>query len=379
MSVFGIYDADFFHYSDVMPNLECAKLVAYFRNHNHVANLITAPDFQHFTKVYYRKEYNDGIFPKNIITPNCEYGGRAFNPKKYAPLPPEIEMTVPIIHIYDKYVNRFSSLVSHQEIFKRVLNCAHMRLAPYDEILPLEQLQKMTPPKYSGIFFHDYDLTSINAFEIIKTLSEMRHYRISGEVYPYPIGNKYPIEIFSKEELERWKTLTVIPNLFYLEYCGLMDNQAMYDLCIDNRRMARQINYRITYGCTSENDFFVNRLPQIFLQILFLRRSGVRFLLTYDERFFITKELEDLVRLLNCWLCSYWQSGRFDYETLFDYCRAFKRLPDHFWLTRTLDVTLDEIRNSFLYVRDHNYDLFTKFYQWDKVRIEGGKIVNDML
>ena len=31
MSTIGVYDADFFRYEELMPNLECAKLVTYFR------------------------------------------------------------------------------------------------------------------------------------------------------------------------------------------------------------------------------------------------------------------------------------------------------------------------------------------------------------
>ena len=59
----GVMDYDFFNYNNVIPNLECAKLVAYYRNHNHIAVLspVLRPD--RFNKFFVRKEYNDGIFP----------------------------------------------------------------------------------------------------------------------------------------------------------------------------------------------------------------------------------------------------------------------------------------------------------------------------
>jgi hypothetical protein len=123
----------------------------------------------------------------------------------------------------------------------------------------------MMPEKYSGIFLHDYDIASLDAFELIKSFSEERTFRLSGEPNPYPVGNKYPIKIYSSEELQKWSSLTVLPNLFYLEYCGLIDNTVLQNLCLDNRRMARQIDYNITHGCSSENEFLVQRLPKIFL------------------------------------------------------------------------------------------------------------------
>ena len=35
----GVFDYDFFNYESVIPNLECAKLVTYYRQHNHLAVL----------------------------------------------------------------------------------------------------------------------------------------------------------------------------------------------------------------------------------------------------------------------------------------------------------------------------------------------------
>ncbi len=379
MGVIGVFDSDYFHYTNVMPNLECAKLVTYYRNHNEIAVLTSQPNYDKFSKVYYRKEYNDGIFPKDLIRDKCEYGGRAFSPNRYVPLPKEIEMTAPNMHVYDSVVKYFNPLITYQRLFARILNCAHIRLAPYGEVLPEKQLRKMMPEKYSGIFLHDYDIASLDAFELIKSFSEERTFRLSGEPNPYPVGNKYPIKIYSSEELQKWSSLTVLPNLFYLEYCGLIDNTVLQNLCLDNRRMARQIDYNITYGCSSENEFLVQRLPKIFLQVLLLRKLKTRFLLTYDEGFFVTPELETLIRLWNNWLRSQWQKGQLKYETLVDYCHGYIKQKENFWFTRFLEVDLEDVRKSFLYIREKNYDLFKMFYQWDDVRLEGGEIVDDLL
>lgn len=266
MGTIGVYDADFFPYENVMPNLECAKIVTYYRNHREIAILSATPNTEFFSRFFFRKEYDDGIFSKKIFDSNCEYGGRAFNPSKYVPLPKAIEMTAPDMHIYDKYINNFSSKKTYREIFKRILNCAHLRLAPDSQnILSIEQLNKLSPQAYSGLFFHDYDIASLDAYDTIVELQSQRKFKLSGEPNPYPVGNKYPINIYTPADLQKWSKIIVIPNCFFLEYHGLMDANTFYSLVIDNRRMARQINYDVTYGCSSENNFLMHRLPEIFL------------------------------------------------------------------------------------------------------------------
>ena len=39
MGTVAVYDYDFFTYENVIPNLECAKLVTYYRNNNDIALL----------------------------------------------------------------------------------------------------------------------------------------------------------------------------------------------------------------------------------------------------------------------------------------------------------------------------------------------------
>ena len=107
MSTVAVYDYDFFHYENVIPNLECAKLVAYYRNRKDITLLTPTLEPSKYTKFFIRKEYNDGLFPKQMFEQNCEYGGRAFTPVQYKPLDPRIEATIPDMHIYDKYVDCF--------------------------------------------------------------------------------------------------------------------------------------------------------------------------------------------------------------------------------------------------------------------------------
>jgi len=41
MAVIGIHDYDFFNYEHVIPNIDCAKYLTYYRNHQTIAALAT--------------------------------------------------------------------------------------------------------------------------------------------------------------------------------------------------------------------------------------------------------------------------------------------------------------------------------------------------
>lgn len=378
MSV-GVYDFDFFNYENVIPNLECAKLITYYRQHNQLAVLTPELVPEPYTNYFIRKEYDDGIYPRKIFSPNCEYGGRAFNPEQYIPLPPAIERTIPDMHIYDKYISSFGKKNAEQEQIKRILNCAHMRLAPNSKnLLSFEELQPYFT-KVSGIFLHDYDLASLKPYDLILRLQNQRKFRTRPGINPYPVGNKFPIKIYSSEELEKWYKIVTIPNAFFIEYYGYMSDKVLYHLCNENKRMARQVYYNITYGCSTENQFLMERLPKIFVQVLFLRMAGIKILLNYDDEFLKTKELCDLIDLLNCWLSFQWFSSYAPHsQPLYKFCRDNSYFHYTRWgFLKTVKLSVEEIRDIFRYIREHNYELFKMFYEWDEVKYQGGKIINE--
>ena len=379
MATIAVYDYDFFTYESVIPNLECAKLVTYYRNNNDIALLAPTLAPARYTKFVVRKDYDDGIYPKEFFLPNCELGGRAFNNKNYAPLPPKAEKTIPDMHIYDRYIHHFGKKDSDLRQIKRILNCAHIRLAPDSEnLLSLKELAPYFYSKPSGIFLHDYDLAALKPYDLIKTLQDQREYVTREGINPYPVGNKFPIKVYSSEELEKWMQIVTIPGAFFLEYYGLMDDKTLYKLCCDNKRMARQIFYNITYGCSSENDFFINRLPQIFIQALFLRKAGVKILLTYAEDFLKTVELKNLVELLNYLISVQWQEGFLpNRQTLYAFCRQYRRINYRSWSFKYINLSIDEIRDSFQYIRENNYDLFKMFYEIDSIIYKEGRFLNE--
>lgn len=379
MAVYGIYDYDFFHYENVIPNLECAKLITYYRTHNEIATLTPTFNPAPYTQFLIRKEYDDGIYPKSLFEDNCVYGGRAFNPRKYKPLAQDIENTIPDMSIYERYSDYFGKKGPEKTLFKRVLNCAHIRLASDSQtIAPMSLLKKNFEQKVTGIIFHDYDLASLDALPIIKELQNQRHFRIKEGINPYPIGNKYPIEIYDLPRLYEWIDVVTIPNVFLIEYNGELSDEILYELCLRNRRLAYQIYYNITYGCSSEEDFLKNRLRKIFIQTLFLRKAGVRILLKYEDGFFVTKELENLIKLLNSWIHMQWFDGFLPRtQSLYQLCRKHRLYQYTSWGFRHITLTVEENRAIFQYIREKDYDLFKMFYEWDSVIYKGGHFVNE--
>lgn len=381
MSV-GVYDFDFMTYEHVIPNLECAKLCTYYHNMHQLAAL--APQFapERYGTFYICKEYDDGYYPKELFGENCIYRGRAFTQNNYSQLQPAIENTIPNMHLYDKYLAHYGTEYGDETQIKRILNCAHIRIAPDGQnTRSLKQLTRIVSTgRYTGIILHDYDLGSIpNVYDCLKDLSNSRKYKNDPDrPRPYSIGNKFPINVTSSAELEKWIQLEAMPNIFFLQYQGFMENQTLVNLCKDNERMAKQIYYDITPLLYDQNEFVMHWLPEIYKQVLFLRMQHIKILLTYDEKIILPPELDNFLKLLNYWLVFYRKTfGAPLCATLYSFCYNCAH-----WLEyrnfgfRLVRINIQDIRNSFQYFRENNYAFFKMFYDWDTVKFEGGQFIN---
>ena len=102
MGTILVYDSDYFHYPHVIPNLECAKYAAWRKKKRDIVVCSPNLDPARFSSVFFRKEYDDGIYDNKISLPNVEYGGRAFS-ETYKPFPLEMERIEPDFTIFDNY------------------------------------------------------------------------------------------------------------------------------------------------------------------------------------------------------------------------------------------------------------------------------------
>lgn len=372
MSTILVYDSDFFHYSSVIPNLECAKYSAWRKKHKDIVAFNPNLNPAMYTKVFYRKEYDDGLYDQILQSPSIEYGGRAFS-SIYKPFDLEMEQILPDLEMYWKYKDYYSPLKTYQTQLKTILYATHARLSldgKKIEPFPYERLQ----PYHPSIILHDYDLGSIpGALDFLHELTQMRP---SG--LPYRIGNKYPINTYSFKELREWLTLPPMGNCFYLQFNGIFHDEELIELCEKPIMGMRQMMYNPAYGCSDENDFVKRVLPDFYKQMLFLRSRKIKILLNIDTDFFKTKELLDLMKLISC----YYGKTNLEYvmpykQTLYGYC-SWKRRPYVEVLPwYKLSVTQQEMRDSFQYMRKANYEVFDMFYSIPNVIAQGGKLVNE--
>lgn len=168
----GIMDADISTYVLVPFNLEAMKLSAYYKKKGEL--VVLSPSFtpQRHEKFFYRKDYNDGDYPINLLREqNVEYGGLAFSNNIYQPLPIEIERMVPDTSIYQKMESVIMGTKSPQrkKIFQNMMTAEHCRLSLDGKtVWPDYWRQFNNLPTARNIIFHDYDLGAIDgAFEAV--------------------------------------------------------------------------------------------------------------------------------------------------------------------------------------------------------------------
>lgn len=371
MGVVLIYDWDYFHYPGVIPNLECAKLAAYEKKKRNITVFHDNFEPPRYTKAYFRKEYDDGIYDQKILLPNVEYGGRAFS-KQYLPFSSEMEQIEPDFEIYQRFKDYYGWKKADQQQIKTLLYATHLRLSTDGVSLnpiPFERFR----PRHPCIVFHDYDIAAIpSSFEVIK---EIMYSRPRG--LTYHIGNKYPINIYNYEELKQWLTINPMGNCFYLQYNGVFTDEQIIELLSNQTMTLRSMVYNFTYGCQDEDDFIIRVLPEIYKQALFLRRHKVKFLLNIDDEFFKTSELLNLMKLINCWYGKTFIESfpRPTGRTLYGYCSSTKVAQVELYPWQKLTVNREQMRESFQYMRIKNYDVFDKFYSAPGVLVQGGKLV----
>lgn len=207
-----------------------------------------------------------------------------------------------------------------REEIRTILYATHTRLSLDGKNLepfPYDRLQ----PRHPSVICHDYDLAQIpNALELLLDVSKQRP---SG--LPYRIGNKYPINIYTFDELMKWLQLPPMGTCFFVQYNGLFTDEEIIALLEKPILGLRQMMYNVSYNCINEDDFIERVLPKFYLQALFLRSHGQKILLNIDTEFFKTPELLNLMKLINCF---YGRGRNMQIQphrtTLYGYC-AWKR------------------------------------------------------
>lgn len=361
------------NYAPIIPNLECAKLCAYYRKKREITVLTPIMEPTRYTRFIIRKDYDDEIYDKTIFEKNVEYGGLAFSKNHYQPLPIEIESTIPDFHIYERYKDKFGTTVKARENFNKLMNGAHMRLSLDGKTIWKDYMKPVELAQHTNsIFLHDYNLGAIpESIDVIKELTS-RYTLTKGEFDPRLVGMKFPVQVNNDEIFHKWFDVAPSFSLFFLQYNGLMQDSSIFELCKTNSSIAKQFYYNIGLSRFTENDFMELYLPQIFKQVLFLRSNNIRISLKYEDDFFVDQRVKNLIRLFNNYLGreKLAEGSRPFAGTLYKFVSS-KKMKQFQYVKHTMK--LQDIRDCFQYVREKNYDVFKMFYECERAEYKGGE------
>lgn len=383
----GLYDEDFMTYTPICFNLDLMKLSAFYKTKKEVVVLAPQLEPERYSKFYFRKDYNDGYFDRQIFMPNVDYGGHAFSGEKYVTLPEPIQLIKPDKHLYDKLIYKYQDTKTLNLIFNTMVNAEHVRLSlnGKDVWKDFEKTINITN-KTRCLIFHDYDLGKIKDSNLIvkELIKQMPpYYQKRGQL----IGMKFPVQLNNEKDFEQWISFNPMNRMFGLQYNGLMNNEFFQDFLLrsNSSTLSRNLYYNVTHGCSSENDFIENRLPKIFRQILLSRSLFVKISLKYDDNFFVDKRWERILFLFSLYSDNQEKKykknllpNRRNYNntfTLYRYITTTKFFTN--LLKNRKDwFTKEEMRDLFQMVREKSYETFKMFYESCKVELKGGEIVD---
>lgn len=360
----GLYDADMVEYTHTAPNLELMKMAAYYRQKREIT--VMSPLFQpdKFTTFYFRKDYDDGRYPRKLRDfNNVEKGGYAFSRDKYSPLPIEIEKTIPDTTIYNTMKKQFCTNKKNERIFTTCLNSQHLRLSLDEKNIWNDFSKQLSIIKNQNFFFHDRNLEKIkDAPEIIK---ELVNKNTTMLMFGY-ISTKFPINIYSEKELMRWLDLKWSGNFFTINYYGLMDMDFFKELLTRTKGTAKlnNIQYFVNYGFKDQQDFVLNGSEKIYEQLILACSNRQKILLKYTDNFFQDKNWERVIKLWNGYnrnICGLRVSDYnyfFNTMTLKKFCSSLRKTHNY-----NYEFNIQDARDLFMFVKDEHYPLFCQFYE----------------
>lgn len=374
------FDADMAKYVLVPFNLEAMKLSAYYKKHNQIVVLARNFEPERNEKFILRKDYNDGEFPSKINTyPNLEYGGYAFTDDIYVPLPPEIERCKPDTSLYTKMEKDFllHGDTKEKRIFKTQMTAEHGRLSLDGKTIWGDYMRQFNYlPSARNLILHDRDLGAIDGGfeEVQKILSKAR-----TDGWATKIGMKFPVNIYNGEDLLKWAGLNPDRTFFSLRYNGVVDDDVWDQYVLQCRLRAAYYNleYWITDGDMTQQELCSNGLRRILRQVIIARSRRIHFSLKYTEDFFFDPRWENVIKFLQFYLSSMTGRRAEEYysalpnDTAFDFARNAMNRPYRTFGPEAMNK--NEIREIFVFVREHNYPLFRDFYECSLNSIEEEK------
>ena len=363
--IIGLWDADFMTFRQPIFNLELMKLATYYKQQNQIVTLAPKLEPERYTKFYVRKDWDDGIYPKEFFKNNVTYGGRAFA-NNYIPFSEDIEMAIPDTHLYDNVARSYTFDLLDNENYRTMQNAIHARAITGEQTLSKsfsKSLERINS-KSKSFIFHDYNLGTKLGMEAARKVVETQTART--KIY---IGSRFPISIYNDEEMNCWLSLDTLRSFFTLELRYIMSDDTFKLFLQKSFEKCDNIECIITSSCSDENDFVINKLPIFYKQALISSNCGKRFLLKYDSEFFVDKRWEKVIDFINFFnrghAVTFLDIRKNTKEiTLYQYVKNWQIRIENYKKDPRFIYTFDEIRELFQFVREKNYEVFKMFYEY---------------
>ena len=369
---YGLYDADLPYYPIPFYNLELMKLSSYYKRKRELVGF--SPDYS--PNLYHHFIVRQDFYnPQSILTPakNVQYGGRAFDGKKYKPLPTDIEEMKADISLYGR-LNPKKVKGYNKNALNTMRRAEHIRLS-LDGTTIWSNFEKQFRHDSDafGVIFHDYNLNDVvGAQELITSSLPEWISNTTGR----RIGMKYPIQVDNKTDLISWLQFQPMGTYFSLVHHGLIDESYIPELIETRQQSTAMHQASVDIRNLYSNDELINGgIQRIFRNIINLRSYNLYFPLIYNENCLIDPEWKTVMKLI----CRYNQhlimsaDAQFNtytepYETLYSYAKAAIK---QFQIKEPL-LEKESIQSIFQFVRENDYNLFRDFYEY-----RGGEVRDD--
>lgn len=357
MSIIGLLDWDLTRWQQpTCFNLELMKISSYSKI---VKKDIVQMELSYFsdmcTKVYIRKDYEDFIYPSEIINdPKSIWGGLALTNGVYSPLIEDIEKQSPDLSIYTKMKKYYTRTKESLHLYDIMMKAAHIRLTLNGEsIFPgWEKQLKNIDKKNSYIIIHD------NNIKYIKESKELINYLKTKYGYKNTkIGFKFPVELITQEDVLEWGKIEKIKELNSIQVPFIIENKILNDISL----YKQSITYIIEDWTEKE---IKDKLPEILLQGMFLSKYGIKLQIKLKTNININEKIKKIIVMLNNYFsaCLMYRSKLVFCG--FCYCKYCYE-----------GIDTEEKIEIFKYMKEEIEDLFDLMYLTEYVTYENNKMI----
>ena len=309
------------------------------------------------SKIYIQKDYEDFLYPAEIVEhPKTSINGLAITNQVYHPMEDAIENGRADTTIYEDLFKYYKKTTESKQNFRNLLNACHLRISLDGTTINNKwdsQLLESTG-LVRHVILHDRDVTKVR--EASPLIDYIGSYYKRKNVR---LGFKFPVKLYTNEDVLTWGQLAKTPNISNLEMYDLIDDEVLENISLSKQRLTYVINNQYW---TLEK--FRDELHHIFLQGMFLSRWATTILLKIDNDFPMKHEFQPIVDFFNSYLKSCVQYRDTLIFSGFTYCK-YCYLP----------LQREEKINFFHFIQDYFPEFFDYLYRVEYVTFENNKFI----